>query len=168
MLCVLWKKKQKHAVELTMRAAPSFRLLRAQCECEAGNGERCSHVCGVLFYLAAHAAFLREEAQAASAGSPTSGQWQWGVPKRHIAPDTPILLLNFGQVKEGQPFIAVATSSSIVDPRQEYLQTLGQEDVEQMRAKLQGAGHSTPNCLMLRYATPERFVQCLEGRFYDR
>lgn len=162
-----YRKKRKHAVLVNMRCPPSFRLLQCSCECEAGEGERCSHVCGVLFYLAAHAAFLREEVEAESATSPTSGRRQWGVPKRHIAPDAPICRVNFRQVKEGEVFNPVAASSSILDPRPIQLRTVKQEDVERLVSNYQASGQTTTRCLMLRYVTPDRVVECLEGRFYD-
>ena len=40
-----FKKKRKHAVEIRMKGSPSCALLKCSCQCEAGEGERCSHVC---------------------------------------------------------------------------------------------------------------------------
>ena len=53
-----YRKMLKHAVEIRMKGYPYFALLKCSCRCEAGEGERCSHVCRLLFYLLAHAAFL--------------------------------------------------------------------------------------------------------------
>ena len=94
-----YRKKRKHAVTLRMKGSPSFKLLKATCVCEAGEGERCSHVSGLVFYLLDKVSFLREEQQARSQGSPTSVGRKWGVPKRHKAPDHPVSRVNFKKVK---------------------------------------------------------------------
>ena len=56
-----YQKKRKHAVTLRMKGLPSFQLLKATCDCLAGQGEQCSHISGLVFHLLAKAAFLRVE-----------------------------------------------------------------------------------------------------------
>lgn len=161
------RKKVKHGVMVFMKTAPSYKLIKCECECQAGEGERCSHVCGLLYYLAAHAAFLREEAASAVATpSPTSVPRQWGIPKRRIAPETPVSKLNFAKVKEGQPFSTVKDVSSVVDPRTEAHREVTLEAATAVYSKMEAAGNTAGNCLMLHYATPERVVECAKGIFF--
>ena len=106
----------------------------------------CSHVCGLLFYLSAHAAFLREEAETGRAASPASVKRQWGLPKRKIAPDTPIHRLNFRKIREGEPFCPIANATTAVDPRPPALRSVKCEDVEQLVEGLKTLAHSPSDC----------------------
>lgn len=160
-----YRKKRKHGVCIRMKA-PSYQLVKCTCQCEAGEGERCSNVCGVLFYLTAHAAFLREEADVRAQTSPTSGKRQWGVPKRHITPDLPVPELNFKKPKEREPFLVEAPYSADYDPRPVKLQEVSASSVQTIRTGLVSAGKSPENCLALRYMTPERVVECSQGIFF--
>jgi len=162
-----YRKKKKHKVEMFMKGSPTYRIAKANCSCEAGEGERCSHVSAVVHLLLSRAAFLREEDKSCSGASPTSAKRSWGVPKRHIAPDHPISEINFKRVKEDIPYTPIAETSTQIDPRPVSLRSTQREEVECFLDNVQKAAKHPSQCLALQYITPDRVLDCQNGRFFQ-
>ena len=99
-----FEKKRKRKVTVRLGKKPNFDLRSSLCECTAGEGN-CSHVAGLLHYLASMALYAEhEEDLEEEALPPTSKPRSWGLPpaKRRIEPSVTLEEVNFERVKESE------------------------------------------------------------------